>query len=105
MNKQRNAALIMALAFALSASPAMAKKERDFSGKSASPDPVVQTTSGSTHEMKGESVTRDGMSDHQADFKKDSPAKDDPVVRSDGHPIPQPQGGEDIKNNDISSGR
>ena len=100
MNMQRHTAFIMALTFALSLSAtAGASTDRDFSDTPSSPDPVVQTT-GSYHENKGESVERDGMRDHQADFRNDT-GKSDPVVRNDGHKVPQPGNEETVKNDNI----
>lgn len=105
MNIRQHSVLITMFSVVLFLStPAFASKDRDFNDQPSSPDPVVQTT-GSSGEYKGEGVKKEGMRDHQADFKKET-SKEDPVVRNDGHKVPQPNGGENIKtDNSIKTGQ
>ena len=96
MNKQRHTALLFALTFALSLPiAAQAHPDRDFSDTPSSPDPVVQTTRG-YHETTGESVERNGMHNHQADFRDNTDR-----FRNDGQ-VPLPDNGQTVKNDDIS---
>ena len=98
-------ALLLALVFALSSvAPAFARPEADFHDGPSKSDPIVFTTDTSGRPAVGESITGDGMRDHQADFNQPVASKSDPVVRFDGHRVPQPQGGDNIENNDINNG-